>query len=83
MLIRNRKGRTPHIAAVTWEPMPTRLAAIAMGTGDIDCTYHGALYELRKAVIDTHTEDQAELLQTLINGRRLRDMSDLPFDLAS
>ncbi|TES93856.1 MAG: restriction endonuclease, partial [Desulfobacteraceae bacterium] len=76
-LIRNRKGHTPHIVAVTLEPLPTRLASIAMGTGDIDCTYHGALYELIDAVTEGGLEDQEEVLRTLINGRRLRDISDL------
>jgi len=82
-LVRNRKGKLPHIAAVTLEPLPTRLAAIAMGTGDVDCTYHAALYELTKAVIDSKNRDQADMLMTLINGRRLRDICDLPFDLAT
>jgi hypothetical protein len=27
-------------------------------------------------------EDQLEMLMGMINGRRLRDISDLPFDLA-
>jgi acetylornithine deacetylase/succinyl-diaminopimelate desuccinylase-like protein len=36
-LIRNRKGHTPHIAAMTAEPLPTRLASLALGTGDLDC----------------------------------------------
>ncbi len=80
-LIRNRKGRTPHIVAVTFEPLPTRLASIAMGTGDIDCTYHGALHELIAAAEEGGFEDQSDLLQTLIMGRRLRDISDLPMDL--
>ncbi len=43
-LIRNRKGRTPHIVAVTIEPLPARIASIALGTGDVDCVYHAALY---------------------------------------
>lgn len=81
-LIRNRKGGTPHIVVVTMEPLPGRLASIAMGTGDIDCTYHGALYELRDAANESRFEDQAELLNDLIEGRRLRDISDLPLDLA-
>lgn len=81
-LIRNRKGNTPHIVAVTLEPMPSRLASIAMGTGDVDCTYHAALYELMEAVRESGNEDQAEILETLVKGRRLRDISDLPFDLA-
>jgi NgoMIV restriction enzyme len=82
-LIRNRKGRTPHIAAVTLEPLPSRLASIAMGTGDVDCTYHAALDELLVAVADSDFSDAYDLLQTLVKGRRLRDISDLPLDLAS
>lgn len=81
-LIRNRKGGTPRIVAVTMEPLPTRLASIAMGTGDIDCTYHGALHELSYAVREVASEESRELLESLIAGRRLRDISDLPLDLA-
>lgn len=65
------------------EPLPGRLASIAMETGDVDCTYHGALYELRDAANESPFEDQAELLDDLIEGRRLRDISDLPLDLAT
>ncbi len=81
-LIRNRKGNTPHIVAVIAEPLPTRIAAIAMGTGDIDCVYHMALYELMKAAKKSGLADQLEMLESLIEGRRLRDISDLVFDLA-
>jgi len=81
-LIRNRKGNTPHIVAVTMEPMPTRIQSLALGTGDLDCTYHGALYELHEATKDSQKEDQLEVLEQLIAGRRLRDISDLPLDLA-
>ena len=81
-LIRNRKGHLPHIVVVTGEPMPARLASLALGTGDIDCIYHFALYELIKAVHDTHAEDSIELLNILIQGKRLKDISDLPLDLA-
>ncbi len=86
-LIRNRKGRAPHIVVVTAEPMPGRIASIAMGSGDVDCVYHFALYELRKAV-DVLAEQQTgyqgsqELLHNMIEGNRLRDISDLPLDLA-
>jgi hypothetical protein len=80
-LIRNRKGKTPHIACVTSEPMPTRLASLAMGTGDIDCVYHMALTELIASVKESGNMDQGDMLNTLINGKRLRDISDLPFDL--
>jgi hypothetical protein len=81
-LIRNRKGKTPQICAVTMEPMPTRISSIAMGTGDVDCTYHAALHELVAAAKESKSESQHEILQDLIEGRRLRDISDLPFDLA-
>lgn len=80
--IRHRKGRIPHIVAVTAEPLPTRLAALALGTGDINCVYHVALPELKKALEQVENEDQADMLQMLVNGRRLRDISDLPLDLA-
>jgi hypothetical protein len=81
-LIRNRKGHTPHVAAVTAEPLPTRLASLALGTGDLDCVYHFALSELQEAVTALANEDQMDILTTMINGRRLRDISDLPMDLA-
>lgn len=81
-LIRNRKGHTPHIVTVTAEPLPTRLASLALGTGDLDCVYHFALPELREATERTQSEDQLEMLLGMIDGRRLRDISDLPFDLA-
>jgi len=81
-LVRNRKGRTPHIIAVTAEPIPTRIAALALGTGDLDCVYHFALNELKNAVSEIKNEDQLDMLDTLVQGRRLRDISDLPLDLA-
>lgn len=81
-LIRNRKGHLPHIVVVTAEPMPNRLASLALGTGDIDCMYHFALYELLRAVNEVGTEDAIETLETLVQGKRLKDISDLPMDLA-
>jgi len=82
-LIRNRKGPVPHIVVVTAEPLPSRIASIAMGTGDIDCVYHSMLYELVKTVRRIGAEDSIELLETMINGNRLKDISDLPLDLAT
>lgn len=81
-LIRNRKGHLPHIVVVTAEPMPNRLASLALGTGDIDCVYHFALYELIRAVKEVGSEDAVETLETLVQGKRLKDISDLPLDLA-
>jgi hypothetical protein len=86
-LVRNRKGHLPHVVVVTGEPLPSRLAAIAMGTGDIDCVYHFALHEL----IDTVRELAAPrkralnealgLVNAMVDGKRLKDISDLPLDL--
>jgi hypothetical protein len=80
-LIRNRKGRLPHTVVVTAEPTPGRIASIALGTGDLDCVYHIALQELRAAIEDLGYEDALDLLDTMIEGKRLRDISDLPLDL--
>ncbi len=85
-LIRNRKGHLPHIVVVTGEPTPSRLASLALGTGDVDCVYHFALYELEAAIealakeLPT-SEDARQMLHTLVSGKRLKDISDLPLDL--
>src|SRR5471030_2778837 len=81
-LIRNRKGKLPHISVVKAEPTPSRLASIALGTGDIDCVYHFALYELQEAVKELKYHDAEDLLSIMVEGKRLKDISDLPLDLA-
>ena len=81
-LIRNRKGNTPHIVIVTAEPLPSRIASVALGTGDLDCVYHMALYELGASVEEASDETLSEMFNLLVDGKRLRDISDLPFDLA-
>lgn len=81
-LIRNRKGHLPHIVVVTGEPLPSRIASLALGTGDIDCMYHFALPELITAVEATERTDIIETLKTLVDGKRLKDISDLPLDLS-
>lgn len=80
-LIRNRKGKLPNIIAVTAEPTLTRIASLALGTGDIDCVYHFALNELIATLQKINDESQLDMLNILVEGRRLRDISDLPFDL--
>ena len=82
-LIRNRKGRLPHIAVVTGEPLPSRIASIALGTGDIDCVYHFALQELVEALNNLEYPDAQEMVKIMIDGRRLRDIADLPLDLTA
>lgn len=81
-VIRNRKGRAPHIVVVTGEPTPSRLASLALGTGDVDMVYHFALSELVEAVQLSGNDEAESMLEILVNGKRLRDIADLPLDLA-
>lgn len=81
-LMRNRKGHLPHIVVVTAEPTPSRLASIALGTGDIDCVYHFALHELQDTLLELEMDDAQSLLAVMVDGKRLKDISDLPLDLA-
>ena len=55
---------------------------MAFGTGDIDCVYHFALPELEEAAKEYDNPAVIDMLDTLVAGKRLRDISDLPFDLA-
>jgi len=41
-----------------------------------------ALYELGESVEAVADETLSEMFNLLVNGKRLRDISDLPFDLA-
>jgi hypothetical protein len=81
-LICNTEGRLPHIAVVTGEPLPSRLASLVIGTGDISCVYHIALPELIASVDKLDLEDSANLVKIMVDGGRLKDITDLPFDLA-
>lgn len=76
-IIRHRRGRQPHIVAVTAEPLPTRLASIARGTGDIDTLYHVALPELIAAVDTTGTSEQQTALEELVSQDRIFDFDRL------
>lgn len=81
-LIRNRKGRQPHIMVVTGEPTPSRLASLALGTGDIDCVYHFALDELAASIKELGNSEAEDMLNIMVEGKRLKDIADLPLDLA-
>lgn len=86
-LLRNRRGRAPHIVVVTAEPLPSRIASVALGTGDFDCVYHIALPELTRAAADRNRSsgadesEQSRKLDMMIGGGRLKDIADLPLDL--
>jgi len=77
ILIRHRRGRLPHIAPVTAEPLPTRLASLARGTAEVDAVYHVALDELRTACEAVGNRKQLEVLNELTTHNRLLDLSEL------
>ena len=66
---------------VTAEPTPSRISSLALGTGDIDCVYHFALPELRESILETENDEALQALDIMIEGKRLRDIGDLPLDL--
>lgn len=82
ILNRHRRGRQPHIVAVTAEPLPTRLASIARGTGEIDALYHVAFHELAQATQAVGTSQQKATLDELVTQKRLADIAELPSVLA-
>jgi hypothetical protein len=76
-MIRHRRGRQPHIVAVTSEPLPSRLAAICRGTGEVDAVYHSCLAELQEAVATVGNAEQQAYLDEIVGQRRLFDLADL------
>ena len=70
------------IVAITAEPLPQRIASVALGTGDMDCVYHIALPELEQSVMSAGSPAAQKSLATMISGKLLRDIADLPMDLA-
>lgn len=81
-MIRHRRGRQPHLVAVTAEPLPTRLASIARGTGEVDATYHVAFSELEKAVSASCNAGQRAAWEEVVGQGRLKDFGNLAHDLA-
>lgn len=78
ILTRHRRGRQPHIVSVTLEPMATRIASIAHGTGEVDTIYHAALHELIAATKSVGTAVQKNTLDELVGQNRLADLRLLP-----
>lgn len=78
ILTRHRRGRQPHIVAVTAEPLPSRLASLARGTGEIDALYHVALPHLTAAVHGSGFGQQIEVLEEMTSQGRLRDITQMP-----
>jgi hypothetical protein len=80
-LIGARRGRTPHLVAVTAEPLPTRLLSITRGTGEIDAVYHLAFNEMDSAVKRYGSADQIAAWVEMTEQRRLKDFNELVADL--
>jgi len=75
ILTRHRRGRQPHIMVVTMEPLPSRLASIARGTGEVDAVYHVLFDELDAAVRAVGSQTQRQPWDELVGQRRI-----VPFD---
>ncbi|MDH6702214.1 NgoMIV family type II restriction endonuclease [Streptomyces griseoviridis] len=82
-MIRHRRGRLPHLVAVTAEPMPSRIAAIARGTGEVDAVYHIAFDALQAAVKEVGSKQQQNDLAEFIGQGRLKPYEELAPTLAS
>ncbi len=70
------------IVTVTAEPLPSRLTAIARGTGEVDCVYHIAFEELVAATDAAGTAEQKKVLDELVTQNRLEDFLRLSAVLA-
>jgi hypothetical protein len=82
-LIRHRRGRQPHLVTVTAEPLPSRLASIARGTGEVDATYHVAFDALEQAVAASSNRKQQEDWAEVVGQGRLMSFDLLAASFAS
>ncbi|MFJ8791123.1 NgoMIV family type II restriction endonuclease [Streptomyces sp. NPDC102462] len=82
-MIRHRRGRLPHLVTVTAEPMPSRIAAIARGTGEVDAVYHIAFDALKNAVEAVGSKQQKNDLAECIGQGRLRPYEALTATLTT
>jgi len=82
-MIRHRRGRQPHLVTVTAEPLPSRLASIARGTGEVDAVYHIAYDALAASVAVNANPDQVEAWREVTGQRRVLSYELLAHTLAS
>jgi len=81
-MIRHRRERLPHLVTVTAEPLPSRLLAIARGTGEVDAVYHIAYAALDSAIRDLADagkieSDQLDAWREGTELGRIRPFADL------
>ncbi|GHF44488.1 hypothetical protein FHX82_001848 [Amycolatopsis bartoniae] len=81
-MVRHRRGRQPHLVAVTAEPLPSRLASIARGTGEVDAVYHILYDHLATAVASTANEEQKAAWDECVGQQRILPYSALGETLA-
>ena len=82
-MIRHRRGRQPHLVTVTAEPLPTRLASIARGTGEVDAVYHVAYDAMTASVAARASPDQSDAWREVTGQRRVLSYQRLLGTLAS
>jgi NgoMIV restriction enzyme len=82
-MIRHRRGRQPHLVTVTAEPLPSRLASIARGTGEVDAVYHIAFDALDASVAENANAEQQDAWREVVGQRRLLSYELLLDTLAS
>jgi hypothetical protein len=82
-MVRHRRGRQPHLVAVTAEPLPSRLASIARGTGEVDAVYHVAYDELHAAVQASNNVGQQAAWAEITGQGRMLDYNLLAEQLAA
>ena len=80
---RDGEGRQPHLVTVTAEPLPTRLASIARGTGEVDAVYHIAYDAMAASVAGTANSEQADAWHEVTGQRRVLSYELLVDTLAS
>jgi hypothetical protein len=82
-MIRHRRGRQPHLVTVTAEPLPSRLASIARGTGEVDAVYHVAYDAMAASVAEHANSEQADAWREVTGQRRVLSYDLLLGTLAS
>jgi hypothetical protein len=81
-LLRNRRGRAPHLVVVTAEPLPSRLISIGRGTGEVDAVYHVLYEELIAGVEESGSDKERRDLKELVEQGRLKPYGSLVPTLA-
>src|SRR6266568_1558709 len=82
-MIRHRRGRQPHLVTVTAEPLPSRLASIARGTGEVDAVYHIAYDAMAASVAEHANPEQRDAWREVTKQRRVLSYEVLAETLAS